>query len=164
MYLSLDRTQTFLRLIQETDINDEYLSWFSDPFVLKYISFASSSPSIQSLKAYVKSKIESPDCLFLGIYDSFTSKIIGTIKFEPIDRIIGSAEIGILIGSSEYRGKGIASDALIASINYVKHSLDLTRITLGVRKSNIPAVQLYKKLGFQISSTNTSSIRMTLIL
>lgn len=164
MQLRLHSTNSYIRPLCLSDVNQDYLSWFSDPYVLEYISFASTCPTIDSLKEYVRSKLASSDCVFLGIYDSMTNRIVGTIKFDPIDRQSGTSEIGILIGNPDFRGKGIASEALNACINYAKSSINLSYLTLGVRESNAPAIRLYKKLGFVVSSKGFSSLRMKLAL
>ena len=163
IYFPLCKTNAYIRPLCLNDINSEYLSWFSDPYVLKYISFASSTPSLESLTLYAKTKIESPLCIFLGIYDSSTNQIVGTIKLEPLDVINGTAEIGILIGLPLHRGRGVASEALSAVFNYAKSSLGLFQLTLGVSKSNTPAIRLYQKLGFKITSSSSSAYRMILI-
>ncbi|WP_374056874.1 GNAT family N-acetyltransferase [Rossellomorea sp. FM04394] len=60
----------------------------------------------------------------------------------------GTAWIGITIGESEGRGKGIGKEA----INYLEHQVrkeGLKRIELGVFEFNTNARKLYQKLGYQ---------------
>ncbi|WP_377106526.1 GNAT family N-acetyltransferase [Rossellomorea sp. GCM10028870] len=60
----------------------------------------------------------------------------------------GTAWIGITIGESEGRGKGIGLEA----INYLEHQVrkeGLNRIELGVFEFNTNARKLYQKLGYK---------------
>ena len=72
------------------------------------------------------------------------NKIVGVLVYEDIyDRL----EVDYIVVDSQYRGKGIAKKLLESIIN-----LNKKNITLEVREDNIPAINLYKKMGFEIVS------------
>lgn len=71
-------------------------------------------------------------------------KIVGTLVYEDIfDRF----EVDYIVVDSQYRCQGIATKLLKSIIN-----LKPENITLEVREDNIPAINLYKKLGFVVVS------------
>ena len=89
--------------------------------------------------------------------------LIGVLSFPGIVRIkavVNNAMVGFAAGevhqddqmgwittigvSPAYRQQGIASDLLKA----VELKLHMDRIRLSVRKSNTPAIQMYKKYGY----------------
>ena len=72
------------------------------------------------------------------------NKIVGVLVYEDIyDRL----EVDYIVVDSQYRGKKIAKKLLESIIN-----LNKKNITLEVREDNIPAINLYKKMGFEIVS------------
>lgn len=60
-----------------------------------------------------------------------------------------SAVLGILIGKPEHRGKGLGGEAMKLAIDYCRKHLNLTRIMLSAHNSNLSAVGLNEKLGFE---------------
>lgn len=49
----------------------------------------------------------------------------------------------------EYRGKGLAKEIFGKMFNYVKDKFGYNRLELDVEESNLPAVRLYRNLGFK---------------
>ena len=154
----------YLRPMLVSDVTDQYLSWFHDPIIQEYISFANDSVTRDDLVLYVNQRSSKSDCLFLGIFDNSNDLLVGTLKLEPIDYILSTAELGILIGPSLYRGKGLGRLVLSEVINLLPASLGISSLTLGVSSSNIPAIRLYRSLGFVVVSKSHSSFRMALQL
>ena len=72
------------------------------------------------------------------------NKLVGIIVYEDI---FNRFEIDYIVVDSQYRGKGIAKKLLESIIN-----LNKKNITLEVREDNIPAINLYEKMGFEIVS------------
>ncbi len=153
----------FLRSLSTSDVNDEYLAWFQDPVVQQYIASAYSMYSISILKEYIKLRERRPDCVFLGIFKAVANTLIGTIKFEPIDLGSNTAEIGILIGDVNYRGRGLGRDVIYYSTDWLKETLGITTYTLGVDSRNKQAYKSYSAVGFQVLEySETGSARMLL--
>lgn len=73
-------------------------------------------------------------------------KIIGYAGFWSVS---GEGDITNVAVLPEYRKRGIAS-ALLESVIKKSRSLDLSLLTLEVRKSNFAAQNLYSKYGFEI--------------
>ena len=75
---------------------------------------------------------------------------IGFMGLSNISKANKNADLFIAIGEDNYRGKGMGKIAMKWIINYSFNNLRLHKINLGVIKNNIPAVKLYKSLGFVI--------------
>ena len=86
--------------------------------------------------------ISNPYLKIKGYY--INKQIVGVILYEDI---YNRFEIDYIIVNSKYRCKGIASKLIESIIN-----LNPENITLEVREDNIPAINLYKKMGFEIVS------------
>ena len=75
---------------------------------------------------------------------------IGMIGLYRIDRRAKTAEFGrLLIGEKSYRGKGFAEEACRLLLDYGFDQLKLETIDLEVYDSNLPAIALYDRLGFE---------------
>ena len=76
-------------------------------------------------------------------------KYVGNVNLTQINNIHRSAEFSILIGESNFRGKGIGSHSSLEILNHGFKNLGLQRIWLSVLASNEAASNLYKKMGFE---------------
>ena len=80
-------------------------------------------------------------------------KIIGFIKFitlenRALESDIKCSLLSLMYVVPEFRRKRIASELMNRVFEYVK-SKGVTHVRLNVLTSNIPAMNLYKKMGFQ---------------
>ena len=78
---------------------------------------------------------------------------IGEVMLMDIDRVNGSAELGIFIGEATECGKGYGSDAVRALVDFGFAELRLERIWLEVSAENSRARQSYEKVGFVHEAT-----------
>lgn len=76
-------------------------------------------------------------------------ELIGSISIHNIDHLNRNAFIGIFIGSSEHRGKGLGGEALRLILDYGFRTLNLRSIGLSVHEDNPGAIACYKKAGFR---------------
>ena len=60
-----------------------------------------------------------------------------------------SGEIGIVIGEAEYRGRGIGTEAIRVSQDFVFNRLNLNRLHIKVHFYNTRAYNCYIKSGFK---------------
>ena len=87
--------------------------------------------------------------VFFAIRARSEIEIIGYVQIMAIHPVHRSAVLGVLIGKPEHRGKGLGGEALQLAIDYCRKHLNLTRITLSLHNSNLSAIGLYEKLGFE---------------
>jgi len=142
-----------LRILTTDDVSQDYLEWFTDETVLRYIVSARDNQTIDKLKRYVADKYSRSDCMLFGIFTHDTSEHIGNLKFEPIDLIEKYAMMGILIGSPCWRNRGVGAEVLRYMSSWLRYELDLNKLLLGVEKHNVAAIKSYEKAGFVQQST-----------
>lgn len=143
-----DGDKIFLRKLQLSDVNNEYLNWLNDPEVMKGIS--TSGYDFLSLKSYVKDKISNKNVHFYAIVLKSNNQHIGNIKLDFHDSISNVSELGVLIGNKNYWGKGIAKEACDLVLDYGFNVLKLRKIFLAVFENNVAAIKLYKSIGFKL--------------
>ena len=74
---------------------------------------------------------------------------IGFMGLSDIRKNTEDAKIFILIGEDDYRGRGIGKESIEYLINYAFNDLGLKSLNLDVKKLNLPAINLYSKVGFK---------------
>jgi RimJ/RimL family protein N-acetyltransferase len=165
--MRLESDRFILRPIEIPDISDSYIDWFDDDDVKKYIAFNSREDIRDSLEKYILKYLKKDNALFLGIFDKISGLHIGNLKYEPICKKEHYAVLGILIGDKNYRGKGVAAEVIKESGIWLKINMGIRKVTLGVDKSNTPAIRAYKKCGFISGNHHSvefdSSVSMAMI-
>lgn len=74
---------------------------------------------------------------------------VGNVGLKGIDKENNKAEYYIFIGESSYRGKGVGLESTKKLLNFIRKSLNLNKVYLHVDSKNLPAIKLYKKIGFK---------------
>lgn len=128
--------------------NETYLSWLNDVEVNKYLEIPKTN-YLNDLIDYVNSTVKA-GIFFWAIVKKSDNKHIGNIKIDPISTKHGYGEYGILMGERSEWGKGYAKEASKTILEYCFNQLNLRKVNLGVIAENIPAINLYKTLGFNI--------------
>lgn len=73
---------------------------------------------------------------------------VGLVGLSKLDLRCNTGEYWIYIGESGNRRRGLASEATLLILDYGFNTLALHRVYLYVMENNVPAVSLYRKLGF----------------
>jgi len=134
-----------LKLIDETYVTEKYVNWINNSEVNKHLE--THKTTLQDLLKYVKNKMNNNNCLMYVIL--YNNIHVGNIKIEPIDYNTKECVLGIMIGDKNYHRKGIGTKSILLIIDVLKEK-NIKNIYLGVKKDNIPAISLYKKIGFYI--------------
>ena len=79
------------------------------------------------------------------IVAKFNNKIIG---FSGIKVFVDNADIMNIVVRKNFRNKGIGT-VLLENLLTLSKKLGLNSLSLEVNEKNIPAINLYKKLGFE---------------
>lgn len=83
-----------------------------------------------------------------AIIEQGKNQILGLISLTSVDYINQSAELHIMIGGKENRGKGIGTFAVTEMLKHAFYNVNLRRIELGVLETNERARHLFEKCGF----------------
>ncbi|MCF2500102.1 GNAT family N-acetyltransferase [Dyadobacter chenhuakuii] len=152
----LESERLVLQPLNSKHLSEKYVNWLNDPEVNMYLA-SGGDYTYEMLRDYID-KHEREDILFWAIFVKQTGEHIGNIKIDPIDEGNNTGEYGIMIGDRESWGKGFAYEASRLVINHCFKQLGLSGITLGVLKSNVGAVKLYRKLNFTDLANEKHSI------
>ena len=62
----------------------------------------------------------------------------------------GEAEVNIMIGDSEWRRHGYASEALALAEQYVVQKLNIQKFIAKIGKNNTPSIQFFERHGYRM--------------
>ena len=144
--------------LKPVEIDDLELlnKWKNDEKKFKYLGGGYRPISISQQKKWIEKLVENTfENQRYIILDENDNKIgfIGLYNISPIHR---TCSLGLYIGEKESWRKGIATRAYKALENYSKKYLNIRKIHLEVVEKNECAVNLYKKLGFEVCGKYTS--------
>jgi ribosomal-protein-alanine N-acetyltransferase len=129
-------------------LSHKYVNWLNDLEVYRFME-TGGDYTFAKLNEFLL-ETEASEMLFWAIHLKSDNKHIGNIKIDPVNFKHGFAEYGIMLGEKEEWGKGYGKEASKRIIDFCFEELNLRKVCLGVVSDNIFAVELYKKLGFEI--------------
>lgn len=143
----------YLRLLEESDVGEEYLGWLNDYEVTRYLEAGKFPSTPEDVRKYVEHYRNSKTDLIFAILDRETNQHIGNVSLNRINFIHRTADTGLLIGQKDFWGKGYAFEAWSLLIEYAFQRLGLRKIVAGAVADNIASIVTLEKLGFKVEGT-----------
>ncbi|ALE53195.1 hypothetical protein SP60_02195 [Candidatus Thioglobus autotrophicus] len=145
--MTIQSDRFILRTLNQGDVSDRYLKWLCSQDNPQ-IRYTRKKHDIKEVKSYVSQRENDDTVLFLGIFVRDSGNHIGNIKYEPIVIEEHQATMGILIGEKSWRGVGVATEVINATVIWLQKNLGIREFFLGVDLDNIYAIKAYEKSGF----------------
>lgn len=142
-----------MRPLSTADATNKYLQWFHEANAQRFIVAATITSDLSDLRIYIQQRLFREDVLFLGIFSKENGDHLGNVKFEPIDQSARYAVLGILIGDLNWRGKGVATEVLVSSTDWLYLHRGIGEFVLDVKRENQAAIRAYEKAGFSEEQT-----------
>jgi len=98
----LEGTQIYLRAIELSDVNENYLKWLNEPDVTTGLASGTFPSTLSALRNYVELKSTDKNTVMLAICDQENNKHIGNIKLDNFDWVSRTCELGVLIGEKDF--------------------------------------------------------------
>lgn len=141
-----------LRNFLDSDITAQHIRWLNDPLVMEFSRHYGTLHTRETCSEYLKSFASTSD-LYLAIIDANESVHIGSMTVHyNADK--SEADIGILIGDSNYWGRGFARDAILTIIDYLAKVNGVRHVTCGTRFDNVRMIKLAKACGMSQSKVD----------
>ena len=86
-------------------------------------------------------------------------RTVGSIDLFDFDPINQRAGLGILIASANDRRQGYAREAILQMMEYCRKVLFLRQLYCNIAASNTASLQLFGKIGFEITGTKKEWLR-----
>ena len=154
----------YLRNLNDFDVGAEYISWFSEENVKKYIENRPEKASAsEELKNYITHHNMREDSMLFGIFTHVDNQHIGNIKFEPINFQEKTAVVGVLIGDINWRGSNVFGEVFSAAKAFMATNYEILKFSLGVEISNLSAIKAYIKAGFEKQSVDENGAKFIIM-
>jgi len=144
-----------LRAVDRHDA-DKFHHWLNNSDVMRYWGLPSSTPSLTEVQRRIEDWLDQegrlgrPTCL---IIETLEGEVIGFVllgEYKPDHR---STEISLVIGETDWWGKGIGTDALRTVIAAAFDDWNLRRLWARSEAFNERAHRLFKRCGFVHEAT-----------
>ncbi|MCM0623655.1 GNAT family N-acetyltransferase [Lysinibacillus sp. OL1_EC] len=144
----IDTERLRLRKMRKADAKSLLAIW-SDPDVTKYMNITQFTQEEQALEMIelLEQLTKQHKAIRFSIFEKASKHIIGSCGFNKIDYDNALTEIGYDL-SKEYWGKGYATEAITALIDYAFKHLQMETIVAEVDAANINSIKVLKKLNF----------------
>ncbi len=136
-----------VRGLCRADIDRDYFLWFDDQDVCRHNSHGIFPNSLTKMEAYFDQIEASNQVLVWAIIVRENDQHVGNLSLQNIDWRTRSAELAILLGHREGRGKGYGYEASTLLLKHGFIKLGLNRIYCGTSANNIAMQKLAEKLG-----------------
>lgn len=138
----------YLRPLVVDDASDKYRQWLLDPAVNAYLECRWSSPTLSDLRDYIKTMASSANNYLFGVFEEKNNTHIGNVKIGEVSDVHSHADIGIIIGAPEGRGKGYGAEAVCLACHYAFTELNLRKVVAGMYADNTASIAAFSKAGF----------------
>lgn len=145
--IELRTERLLLRPVQASDAEATF-SYRSDSETNKYQGWIPETIEDVSLfLSKVSSEFDVPETWFqFVLIDLETTEIIGDLGIHFLDE--KQTELGCTLAQKQH-GKGYATEALEATVNYLFHDCQKHRIVGSIDPGNIKSIKLIERLGFR---------------
>ncbi|MGE7625022.1 GNAT family N-acetyltransferase [Viridibacillus sp. NPDC096237] len=153
MITELHTKRLFLREMKESDSSRLFKIW-SDPDVIKFMNISSFTDEKQAkvmINFLNELALENKAARY-SIIELNSNEIIGSCGYNTVDFENEKAEIGYDF-AKEFWGKGYASEAINALLDYAFFNLELNRIEAKVEPENINSIKVLQRLNFVFEGT-----------
>lgn len=137
--------------MEERYVSQNYVEWLNDPVVVAQTEQAGLRHTIESVRTYVASTLQSPDAAMWRILVSGTH--VGNIRLSSIHPIHRRAGLGLIIGAAEARGKGVGRRAIALATAHAFQELNLNKVFAGMFASNAASRRAFEKAGYVLEGT-----------
>ncbi|MFO1444439.1 GNAT family N-acetyltransferase [Bacillus sp. Bva_UNVM-123] len=144
----LDNKIIRLRTIEEQDVH--YIQkWHNDYETTKNTTLTSFIPrNLEEEKRWYVNKLTDSNSRIFIIEYIQTLSPIGVVSFSNLDYRNQKAMLSIVMGECEYRGKGLASQALQLIEGLLVNEFNIRKVTVQILSFNHPSLSLFRKNGY----------------
>ncbi len=149
-----------LRAVTGSDM-DDFLRWFSDTAMLRNLGGVVHPHSEAEEREWLERVVggnASDNHFGIDAIDGAQPKHIGGCSLFRVQHRNASAEMGILIGETDYWGKGYGTAAHQLLLEFGFGELNLHRVHLRVYDFNLRGRRSYEKLGYHLDATAREAV------
>jgi RimJ/RimL family protein N-acetyltransferase len=142
---------TRLRAIEPAEL-ETWRGWINRPDVMEGMDRAV-QPSAVEHRRYVEDALAAERAVFLGIETLRAPRLVGVVWLWDLDPRHRRAEVRIVVGDPDARGKGYGADALEALAAHAFGALGLRKLYAYVHSGNAASQRAFERAGYTVEAT-----------
>ncbi|MGC4079517.1 MAG: GNAT family protein [Rubrivivax sp.] len=137
-----------LRLVTLDDVSERYVGWLRNPEVNKYLETRFSEQTLESVRSFVASMVDSTHSYLFAIVEKSTGAHVGNVKIGPVNPHHSFADVSYFLGERASWGKGLGTEAVRLVTAFGFERLGLHRCQAGLYASNVGSQRVLEKAGY----------------
>lgn len=125
-----------------------FLGWMNDFETTRFLEIQPRPMTLEQETAWYESA-STGDGIIFTIYEVATGRPIGNCDIHNLSLRNRRAEVGIVIGEPDARGKGYGTEAMRLLADYAFNGLNLHSLMLWTYEFNVAGQRCYAKVGFR---------------
>ena len=143
-----------IQRFNKSDINAKFVNYLNNKELFKFSRHKNVKHTFNSSLDYYKKLPK--NSLYLSIKLNGTNEKIGTITLYFKKNFL-FVDVGILIYSTKYIGKGYGLEAWMHIVNYLQNKIKIRNITGGCEKQNKKMINLFQKSEMKLISSDSKN-------
>lgn len=138
-----------------TDIGLWY-GWFNDQDVTDAMNKGIFINTVEAQEVHFKRVMSSREDIQFMVdveTDDGRHRIVGTIGIHKIDWVHRRGDVSVVVGDKDFRGKGVATEAIRLIVRHGFIKMNLRKLTAGMWASNTGSIRAFEKNGFALEGT-----------
>ncbi len=140
----------YLKKLDFNEIDSRVLDWFENSDLMKYYTNSKRKITKLDLEKSIKQGELNENNYTYGIYTLEKNVLIGTIKLGPINLAHKISDLVVLLGDTDYHGKGYSVEAIELGNKLAFEVYDIRKLFGGMYESNIASIKAYTRAGWVI--------------
>jgi RimJ/RimL family protein N-acetyltransferase len=155
----LEGEHIFLRLLDESDVSEEYLQRINEPDLGRYLAITGEFPATKSsLSRWFKKFEGNNNNLAFVVADSASGQTIGVLTLSNISWINRRGDITLMTTDQDSWEMGRFTEAFRLLINYAFRRLGLLKLCHNSYTYDYARIKALKELGFQLEATSLKDV------
>ena len=151
--------QIYLRLLEKSDVSDEYLERINEPDLGRYLALTGEYPATKSSLSHWLQKYQgNKNNLAFVVADSKLDRTVGVLTLSKISWIDRRSDITLMPTDQDFWGNGHFSEAFRLLINYAFRRLGLLKLCHNSYADDDDRIKAVKELGFQLEATSLKDV------
>ena len=144
----LQNESIYLRVIEESDVAN-IQCWHNDYDTTKYTTLTSFTPrNFDEEQDWYRRKLTDGTSRIFMIDEKETAETVGFVSYSNLDYRNQKALLSIVIGNTDFRGKGIATQAIQLLEDLLKNEFNVRKVTVQVLSNNDSSLSLFERSGY----------------
>jgi RimJ/RimL family protein N-acetyltransferase len=131
------------------DLVPLYHRWRNDFTSARTLDYEPAPVTLEARIAWYERTSDETSSIRFTVYERASWRPIGQAAWHHVDHRHGTAELGLIIGEPEDRGRGFGTEATRLLIDYAFTALGLHNLMLRVYEYNPAGLRAYEKAGFR---------------